>query len=79
MIENKRDIFNDGAIIRPGDFPLGSEKSRAAARLLADTVIQRNSVWLIHFVPRPGKTQFNSADETGQPCNVLMICRVDRN
>jgi hypothetical protein len=72
-MEKIKDIPMESATVRPGDFPVGSKESRAAARFLAESKIRRNATFLIHYVPRPGGVPFNSCDENGRPCNIVKI------
>ena len=41
---------------RPGDFPLGSRESRAAARLLLNSLANtRRRIEIVSHIPRPGQ------------------------
>jgi len=59
------------AELKPGDFPLGSVESRAAARMLAERKVEApKQVWSIRFV--------SSRDvEAGKLCKPRLIRRVE--
>ena len=67
---NPKDNLVKGATPRPGDFPLGSAQSRAAARVLAEQQARsdlegRHKIVIVTNVPRIGAEE-TFLDESGE-------------
>jgi hypothetical protein len=64
---------------RPGDFPVGSPESRAAARLmLSDRERERDRLELIHHVPRPERDGHSNEEPHATPWTETLDGRLMR-